>query len=563
MRPRFRSFWAALVFVSCVIATNHARADDSDKNSPAPPSAVNAWEETVTIPTYGVADPDPDPMFYFGRNYQGAQGRVYPYPLYDTLTNVKADKPYQMLYLENEYVKIGILPELGGRVFEAVDKSNNYDFVYHQHAIKPALVGMIGAWISGGIEWNIPHHHRATTLLPVQSKVVDEPDGGKTVWVGELELRQRMRWAVGYTLHPGKSYLECSVRIFNRTPIANTMLCFANVAVHANENYQVIFPPSTQYVTFHGKREFTTWPIATTMFNGVDFTKGVDVSWYKNHDAANSMFAWNYDDDFFAGYDHGKNAGIVSVADHHNVPGKKFWTWGNATYGKMWDKILTDDDGPYIELMVGAYSDNQPDYSWLQPYETKSFQMHWYPIRDIDGMKSANLDAAVNIEVVKPEVASDVNTTKSSSTKIAKLGFCTTSAQHKATASLKAGDKLLFSEQIDIDPAKPFTKEIPIPTGLDEHNLRASPLRRRPRTDRLFAGRARTQTDARPGQTTAGPQRYQVDRRIVSRRPARRTIRFAESRSRTLLERSPRPRPRRQPRQHGARHPSAQASQIR
>ncbi len=99
-----------------------------------------------------------------------------------------------------------------------------------------------------------------------------------------------------------------------------------------------------------------------------------DVSWYKNHLLANSMFAWNYQDDFFAGYDHGRQAGIVSVADHHIVPGKKFWTWGNGPRGRMWDHILTDDDGPYIELMVGAYSDNQPDYSWLQPFEAKSLR---------------------------------------------------------------------------------------------------------------------------------------------------------------------------------------------
>ena len=176
------------------------------------------------------------------------------------------------------------------------------------------------------------------------------------------------------------------------------MLCFANVAVNANANYQVIFPPSTQHVTCHGKREFTTWPIATTRYNGADFTKGVDVSWYKNHIQSNSMFAWNYEDDFFAGYDHGKQAGTMSVADHHLVPGKKFWTWGNGPRGRMWDKILTDDDGPYIELMVGAYSDNQPDYSWLQPYETKSFKMYWYPFRDIGGVKKANLEAAVNLE---------------------------------------------------------------------------------------------------------------------------------------------------------------------
>src|SRR5262245_21794049 len=426
MRSAARLHLAAAI-ITCLALPTTSRAAD----------AIRAWEENVTIPTYAAGDPDPNPMFYFGRASQGAQGRVYPYPLYDSLTGVKEDKTYRMLRLENEYIKIGVLPEIGGRLFEAVDKTNNYDFIYHQHVIKPALIGLIGAWISGGVEWNIPHHHRATTFLPVQSKIEENADGSNTIWVGELELRSRMRWAVGYTLHPGKSVLECQVRIINRTPLPNTMLCFANVAVHANDQYQVIFPPSTQHVTFHGKREFTTWPIATTRFNGSDFTNGVDVSWYKNHQNAMSMFAWNYEDDFFGGYDHGKNAGIVSVADHHIVPGKKFWTWGNGPRGKMWDKILTDDDGPYIELMTGAYSDNQPDYSWLAPYETKSFQMNWYPIRDIGGVKNANMDAAVNLEIV---------TDGATKARFANVGFCTTAAHPSANLLITAGfEKALAS----------------------------------------------------------------------------------------------------------------------
>jgi len=319
---------------------------------------------------------------------------------------------------------------------------------------------LIGAWISGGIEWNIPHHHRATTFLPVQYRLASNADGSKTVWVGELEVRHRMRWAVGYTLHPGKSYLECAVRIVNRTPVVNTMLCFANVAVHVNKDYQVIYPPGTRFVTFHGKREFTTWPWATTRYAGADFTRGVDVSWYANHVEANSMFAWNYEDDFFAGYDHGKEAGIMSFADHHNIPGKKFWTWGNGPRGRMWDKILTDDDGPYIELMVGAYSDNQPDYSWLQPYETKAFEMYWYPFRDIGGVKKANLEAAINLEVKTNGPA--------------RVGFCTTSAHRAARMLLQAGTKVLLDETAPISPGKAFVRTVAVPAGLDEHELRAS-----------------------------------------------------------------------------------------
>ncbi|HQJ20774.1 MAG TPA: DUF5107 domain-containing protein [Bacteroidales bacterium] len=409
-------------------------------------TSVRIWEADEVIPTYKAGPPDPNPMFFFGKQSQGAEGRIYPYPLYDNLTNVKSDKTYHLVYLENEYVKIGILPEIGGRIFSAVDKTNNYNFIYKQSVIKPALIGLIGAWISGGVEWNIPHHHRASTFLPVQWSRVDNPDGSKTVWIGELEIRHRMRWAVGYTLRPGSSILECSVRIVNRTPVANSMLCFANIAVHTNENYQVIFPPRTQWSTGHSKRSFSPWPVVN----------GLDVSWYKNNLRSASWFAVNYEDDFVAGYDHGKNAGIMSVADHNIVPGKKFFTWG---VGSMWDKILTDDDGPYLEIMVGAYSDNQPDYSWMHPYEERAFKIYLYPFRGIEGAKNANHDAAVNLEVKDGK---------------ALFGFYTTRSHSNAVVTLKAADKVLLEEKISINPENPYKKEISLPEGIDEHDLRAS-----------------------------------------------------------------------------------------
>jgi len=409
-------------------------------------SSVTITEQPLVIPTYLAGSPDPNPMFFFGRGTQGAEQRIYPYPLYDNLTNKKADKSYHLIYLENEYVKISVLPELGGRLFSAVDKTNNYNFIYPQHVIKPALIGLTGAWISGGVEWNIPHHHRASTFIPVQYSIEESADGSKTIWVGELEIRHRMRWAVGYTLRPGSSIVECNVKIINRTPVENTMLCFANIAVSINNDYQVIFPPRTQWSTGHSKRDFQTWPM-------VD---GVDVSWYKNNKTPNSWFAVNYEDDFVAGYDHGKNAGILNIADHNIVAGKKFFTWG---VGNMWDKILTDDDGPYLEIMVGAYSDNQPDYSWLQPNEERSFTMSLFPFRGIDGVKNANLDAAVNFDVKDGKV---------------NYGFYTTKAYTDATVTLKAGNKILSEERISINPGKPYARQIALTASQDEHELRAS-----------------------------------------------------------------------------------------
>ncbi len=423
-------------------------------------STVRIWEEPLVIPTYEVGEPDPNPRFYTGRTYQGAQGRAYPYPMLDVLTDSRKDKTYKAVYLENEYVRICVLPEIGGRVFAALDKTNNYDFLYHQHVIKPALIGMLGAWISGGIEWCIPHHHRATTFMPVDCTLQENPDGSKTVWVGEIELRHRMKWVIGLTVFPEKSYMEATIKIINRTPFVNSILCWANVAVHANPEYQVFFPPSTEYATYHGKNQFARWPISYEFYSGVDYTRGVDLSWWKNHPSPMSFFAWNCKDDFFAGYDHGKKAGTVYVANHHIAPGKKLWQWGPGLRGQMWDKILTETDGPYIEIMAGAYSDNQPDYSWIQPYEVKIIKQYWYPIRKIAGVKNANLKAAVNLEVTEKNTA--------------KIGFYTTSAYKNAPALLTADDKVVFKQRINIGPDRPFLKEVALAAGVKEKDLRVS-----------------------------------------------------------------------------------------
>jgi len=420
-------------------------------------STVKIWEEPLVIPTYEVDKPDPNPRFYSGRAYQGAQGRAYPYPMFDRLTDIRRDKTYNAVYLENEYIKICVLPEIGGRVFSALDKTNNFDFLYRQHVIKPALIGMLGAWISGGIEWNFPHHHRASVFLPMDHILQENPDGSKTIWMSEIEIRHRMRWVIGITLYPGKSYFEATIKIFNRTPLVHSFLYWANVSVHTNPQYQIIFPPSTEFATYHSKNAYAQWPISHEVYRGVDYSKGVDISWWKNHPSPMSFFAWNYEDDFLAGYDHQKEAGTVYVANHHIAPGKKFWLWGPGPRGSLWDKILTETDGPYVELMVGAYSDNQPDYSWLQPYEGKIIKQYWYPIREIEGVKNSNLEAAVNLEVT--------------SENIAKIGFNTTSAHEKTKVLLTAGDKVIFEQVVDISPNSPFKKEIALPSRVKEEDL--------------------------------------------------------------------------------------------
>ena len=422
-------------------------------------SPVKVWEEPLTLPTYKLDPPGLSPMFYTHESYQGAQKKIYPYPVQDGVTDIREEQTYKALYLENDYLRLCVLPEIGGRLFSALDKTNGYEFFYHQHVIKPALIGMLGAWISGGIEWCVFHHHRNTTFMPVDYTLAANPDGSKTIWFGELERRHRMRWIIGITLYPDKSYMEVTIKLFNRTALPHSILYWANVAVHANEDYQVIFPPSVRVATYHSKNDFSHWPVSNEVYRGVNY-KGVDLSWWKNHPEPVSFFAWNLQEDFSGGYDHGKQAGVVHLGNHHVVCGAKLWEWSPGPRGRMWDKILTDTDGPYAELMVGAFSDNQPDYSWIKPYEVKVFKQYWYPVRDIGGFKNANHSAAVNLE--------------RESNNTAKVGFCTTSRYSNAKVCLSAGDKLILERTVDIGPGKPFTQEVTVPSGTRGTDLKAS-----------------------------------------------------------------------------------------
>lgn len=414
---------------------------------------VKLKETTTTIPTYLVGDPELDPYFFTGRTYQGAAGHIYPYPIYDILTDERVDRDYKYLTLENEYTEIGVLPEIGGRIFHARDKGNSYDFFYRQHVIRPALIGMIGSWISGGVEWNIPHHHRASSTLNAGYEVVENADGSKTIWIGETELRQRLKWNIGLTMYPGKSYVEATFQMQNRTPMMQSFLYWANVSVHANDNYQVQFPPQTVYGTTHSKTNYSDWP-----FTAAAGAKDAwDTSWWKNWKGSNSTFAVNYAQDFLAGYDFGKDAGTVHFANHHVVPGKKFFLWGTES---VWNEMLTEEDGAYLELMVGTFSDNQPDYSWIGPNEVRVTKQYWYPIKKIGGAKNATLEAAVNVERKSPTSVM--------------VGFNATSLYKGAKVVVKAGGTVLAEETITIDPNTPFLKDYTVSSAVPDKDICAA-----------------------------------------------------------------------------------------
>ena len=370
---------------------------------------VKAWKELVTIPTYEIGRAEKSPMFLEKRVYQGSSGVVYPYPVIESIADEPTPYKWQAVWLENEYIKVMILPELGGRVQMAYDKIKQRHFVYYNHVIKPALVGLAGPWISGGIEFNWPQHHRPSTYMPVDSTIVENEDGSVTVWVNEMERMFHQKGAAGFTLHPGRAYLEIQGRVSNRTPLPQTFLWWANPAVEVNDEYQSVFPPDVNAVFDHGKRAVSSFPIATGTYYKMDYSAGVDISNYKNIKVPTSYMAVNSKYDFEGGYENDSHGGMLHVASHHYSPGKKQWTWGNGDFGRAWDRNLTDcflsekgEEGfrPYIELMAGVYTENQPDFSWLMPYEEKQFTQYFMPYRELGVVKQATKDFIFNIEAV-------------------------------------------------------------------------------------------------------------------------------------------------------------------
>lgn len=419
-------------------------------------SDVKVWQEEIIIPTYGIGKPDKNPMFFEKRIYQGSSGVVYPNAVIEKIEDEKKEKTYLGLFLENRYVKVMILPELGGRIQMAYDKMKERHFVYYNQVIKPALVGLTGPWISGGIEFNWPQHHRPSTFEAIDFDTSENSDGSKTVWVNEVERMFGTKGLVGFTLHPDKAYIEIKAKLFNRTPLPQTFLWWANPAVKVNDDYQSIFPPDVNAVFDHGKRDVSSFPIATGTYYKVDYSPGTDISRYKNIPVPTSYMAINSDYDFMGGYEHDSKGGLLHVANHHVSPGKKQWTWGHSDFGQAWDRNLTDEDGPYIELMTGVFTDNQPDFTWLMPYEEKTFTQYFLPYRELGQVKNATKDILLAVSIEESRLH---------------FKIMVTSAQPESKIILLIADKHHYNKQFDLQPENIFEDFIAIDSDFEEKHL--------------------------------------------------------------------------------------------
>ncbi|MBQ3747505.1 MAG: DUF5107 domain-containing protein, partial [Kiritimatiellae bacterium] len=391
----------------------------------------------------------------------------------DVLHDGKLDESYKYLTLENDWFQMGLLPEHGGHLLNFTDKATGFETFYRQHVIKPALIGMLGAWISGGVEWNFPHHHRATTAMPIDWRLEDRGDGSKTVWIGETELRRRLKWTIGLSLLPDRAVLKAENIFMNRQPWIESMIYWANVSVHCGDDYQILFPPSMHLGFDHHKNYWTSYPIGPRKEElellpsqrskyADDISGTMDLSWWKNFTIeSRSIFGMDPDNSFMAGYDHKKQCGTVHVSNRHITVGKKFFLWGNFPEAHVWDTVLTDSDGPYLELMVGCWSDNQPDYSWIAPYETRKVEQFWFPVKGIGGVKNVTIDGAVNVDRIKPGEML--------------VGFHSTRVLKDCTITLFKGREAVFSEKnVAIDPNRPWCKTVKVDSAAKDQQFTAA-----------------------------------------------------------------------------------------
>jgi tetratricopeptide (TPR) repeat protein len=340
---------------------------------------VKAWEGEITIPTYPIYGADVNPKIY---ELEGSI--VYPYTMQDHLSTVKEDRIYRAVFVENEYLKVTCLPQIGGRIHSVLDKATGEQMFHLNNVIKPGLIAMRGAWVSGGIEWNRgPHGHTVTSFAPVNVISKENPDGSASLIIGYTEMNFHTRWNVKLTLRPGKAYLDEEIRIYNPTDGTHSYYFWNNTAFPCLPGTRFIYPMTLG--TDHGGTNFFQWPI----------DNGRDLTWLKNYDAPTSVFAYECAFDFFGAYDVDRNRGIVQYGNHEIITGKKAWTWGQSGDGLASQAALTDEDGPYIEVQSGPLR-TQADYGLLGPREAIAWREWWYPVHGLgDGFEYATRDAAV------------------------------------------------------------------------------------------------------------------------------------------------------------------------
>jgi len=399
----------------------------------APAPAVRVWEGTMDIPTYEEGLPDANPPFdvFQSRRFN------YPYPLRENLTDRRSVQRWRTLNLENEHLRCVVLPDLGGHLYNCVDKGSGADMFYAQTSLKKAQVSYRGSWVALGIEFNFPVSHNWVTVSPVDWATARNPDGSASVWIGNEDRVYGMRWRVGLTLRPGRSLLEQDITLENPTSLRHRFYWWSNAAVRVWDDSRIHYPQ--RFTASHGFRDVDTWPVNMA---------GVDLTMPGNHIYGPvSLFSHGSREPFMGVYHPRTRAGSVHYSSPMDAPAKKFWSWGADADGLDWRQALSDDDSAYVEVQAGIFR-NQETYGFLQPQESVQFTEYWMPVREIGGITRANLDAVVH--VTRAGARGDLT-----------VGVNVNRAVHGGTLRVKDGETVVASAALTLTPSGALTRTFP------------------------------------------------------------------------------------------------------
>ena len=396
---------------------------------------VRVWEGTLRLPTSDEAAPDENPPFdlFSTGNFN------YPYTIREGVRNTESTHDWRAIYLENEFLKCSVLPDLGGHVYTCIDKINGKPMFYANPSIKKALIGYRGAWSAFGIEFDFPISHNWVTLSPVDWAFASHTDGSASVTVSNRDRVYGMEWTVEILLRPGSTVLEERVTLANSSDLRHRFYWWNNAGVQVWDDSRISYP--MQFTAAHGFKDIDTWPVDSS---------GKDLSLISNQTDGNvSRFVYGSREPFMGVYSPHTDAGVVHYANYADLPAKKIWSWGVDRDGLEWRKTLSDNLSAYVEVQAGLFR-NQETYAFLEPGQVIRFSEFWMPVRGIGAISRANLNGVLAL-----------TRTAQADGKIAlHIAFNANHSLANAQIEILSGDKSLFSDRISLDPSHTFTHEI-------------------------------------------------------------------------------------------------------
>jgi len=411
-------------------------------------SAQNATvtEKETVMGTYAYSDPDPVPH---------PESSIYPYFRFGGFAVDKKDKAWKTVVLENPYIKVTLFPEIGGKIWGATDKASGRDFLYSNDVVKFRDIAMRGAWVSGGVEFNFGIiGHAPTSATPIDYLTKEKSDGSVSCFISAIELLTRTTWMIEVNLPKDKAYFTTHTTWYNSSDLDQPYYQWMNAAYSAKGDIQFCYP-GTNYIGHDG-----------SLHSFPKDEEGRDISWYKNNafDGSKSFHVLGKYNDFYGAYWHDYDFGSVHHSDYNAKLGQKIFLWSLARDGGIWEDLLTDKKGQYVELQSGRQY-NQPvnesaytpfKHAAFSPGRTDSWTEYWYPIKGTKGVAKASNIGALNVIRDNGQLLLSFSPTEKLNTAI----------------KLFASGKEILNEPLSTEVLKTWNKSIPLTSEMAEGKLK-------------------------------------------------------------------------------------------